>query len=49
MPEPSHADRRMPRRMPRRELVFQMSSELHRRMAIDAIENVDAAACTPSR
>jgi hypothetical protein len=29
------------RRLPSEELVFQMSSERHRRLAIDAIENVD--------
>ena len=37
MTEPSHDDRRVKSE----ELVFQMSSELHRRQAIEAIEEVD--------
>jgi hypothetical protein len=36
MTEQRHADRRMPRR----ELAFRMSSELHRRRAIEAMQNV---------
>ena len=37
MAEPRHGDRRVHSE----ELVFQMSSELHRRQAIDAIDTVD--------